>query len=104
MLRAMAQRVHCDICNAVVGPHGHYIVRMEVFADPSIPEMSTEELEEMDPDESFAKLLEQMQGMTAEDLQDQVHRRFEFKLCSACQKRFLANPLGLPRKLSSGEN
>jgi hypothetical protein len=77
---------------------------MDIFADPSIPEMSTDELEEMDPDGTFAKLIEQMKSMTAEDLQDQVHRRFEFKLCPACQKRFLANPLGLPRKLSSGEN
>ena len=100
----MPKRVHCDICNAVVAPHAHYIVRMDVFADPSIPEMSTEELEEMDPDETFAKLIEQMKAMTADDLQDQVHRRFEYKLCHACQKRFLANPLGLPRETSPGEN
>jgi hypothetical protein len=100
----MASRVHCDICNVVIAPHAHYIVRMDVFADPSIPEMSTEELEEMDADATFAKLIDDMKQMTAEDLQDQVHRRFEFKLCPACQKRFLANPLGLPRKRSSGEN
>ena len=32
-----------------------------------------------------------------DDLQDQVHRRFEFKLCRPCQAKFLANPLGRPR-------
>jgi len=100
----MPQRVHCDICNSIVAPHAHYIVRMDIFADPSVPEMSTEELEEMDSDETFAKLIEQMKAMTADDLQDQVHRRFEYKLCPACQRRFLANPLGLPRTSSSGEN
>ena len=39
----------------------------------------------------------ELKGMSAEDLQDQVHRRMEFKLCRPCQMRFLANPLGKPR-------
>jgi hypothetical protein len=43
------------------------------------------------------ELIEQMKDMSADDLQDQVHRRFEFKLCRVCQMRFLVNPLGKPR-------
>jgi hypothetical protein len=38
-----------------------------------------------------------MKGMSADELQDQVHRRFEYKLCRVCQMRFLVNPLGKPR-------
>jgi hypothetical protein len=93
----MAQRVRCDQCNRLIPPHAHYVVRIDVFADPTMPQMSTEELEEMDSDETFRKLIEQMKLMTEEELQDQVHRRFEFKLCPKCQREFLVNPLGKPR-------
>ena len=95
----------CELCGAVVAPHAHYVVRIDVYADPSVPAMTTEELEELDFDQSFAKLLEQMKHLSADDLQDQVHRRFEFRLCPPCQGRFLANPLGKPRAAPRpGEN
>ncbi|HTL31356.1 MAG TPA: hypothetical protein VL282_19135, partial [Tepidisphaeraceae bacterium] len=73
----MSPRVRCDICNAIVPPNAHYVVRIDVYADPSIPAMSTEDLEEMDADATFAKLMEQMKHLSADELQDQVHRRFE---------------------------
>lgn len=78
-------------------PHGHYVVEMDVYADPSLPPITTEELEEKDPGEGIKDLIEQMKGMNEEELLDQVHRRFEFKLCRGCQVKFLANPLGRPR-------
>ena len=93
----MAQRIQCDVCNALIPPHAHYVVRMDVFADPSLPEMTTEELEEVDFDDTFAKLIEQMKHMTPQELQEQVHKRFEYRICPKCQREFLANPLGLPR-------
>ena len=99
-----APRHICDICGTRVAPHGHYVVRIDVFADPSVPAMTTEELEEMDLDRKFEDLLEQMKYMSADELQDQVHRRFEYKLCRSCQMEFLANPLGMPRKKGSAEN
>ena len=99
----MSQRVQCDICGRTIPPHAHYIVNIEVFADPEMPPMSTEELEEMDP-QAMAKLLEQMKGMSEAELQDQVHRKFEFKLCRPCQIDFLINPLGRPREQKIGEN
>lgn len=100
----MLKRARCDICNALIPPHAHYVVRIEVFADPSIPEMGTEALAEMDAETTLQELLDQMKGLSADDLQDQVHRRFDYRLCGACQKRFLANPLGLPRAIRPGEN
>ena len=53
---------------------------------------------------SLAELMEQMKDMSADELQDQVHRRFEFKLCRPCQMRFLVNPLGKPRQVRTGRN
>src|SRR5215211_4177614 len=100
----MPDRVICDICGTSVAPHAHFIVRMDVFADPSMPPMSTEDLQEMNADQTFDDLLKQMAGMTSDELQDGVHRRFEYKLCPACHKQFLTNPLGVPRKRREGGN
>src|SRR4051812_30116369 len=33
--RGMADRVTCELCGVSVPPHAHYIVRIDVFADPS---------------------------------------------------------------------
>jgi hypothetical protein len=85
-------------------PHNHYIVRIDVFADPSISPASSAELEAADFDAAIDGLLEQMKGMTAEELEDQVHRRFELRICPACQPEFLANPLGKPRRSRLREN
>ena len=93
----MPDRSRCDLCDAPLPPHGFYVVRIDVFADPSVPPVTSEELEETDFGQSMEKLIEQMKHLTADDLQDQVHRRFEFRLCGGCQRGFLANPLGKPR-------
>ena len=93
----MTQRVTCDLCGAVVPPHGHYVIRIDVFADPSMPSATSDDLEEVDFQAELAAVLEEMKDLSADDLQDQVHRRFEFKVCRACQIKFLVNPLGKPR-------
>jgi len=94
----------CAICHASLAPHAHYIVRIDLFADPTLPPMTTEALEQVDPAQSLPKLLEQMAHLSADDLQDQVHRRFEYHLCPACHRQFLDNPLGLPRRRTHGTN
>ena len=91
-------RILCDLCDRTVSPHGHYIVKIDVYADPEMPAVTGEEMQEADYQQAMAELIEQMKHLSADDLQDQVHRRFEFKLCRACQMRFLANPLGKPRQ------
>ena len=100
----MAERVICDLCGDTVPPHAHYVVRIDVFADPSIPAVSSDDLDEMDPAHTIEHLIEQMKGMSADDLQDQVHRRFEYRLCRRCQANFLSNPLGKPRQRAAGQN
>jgi hypothetical protein len=87
----------CDICRRTIPPQGDYIVRIEVFANPQMPPITQEELAEFDFDKTLSELLSQMEGMTAEELMDDVHRKFEFHICRPCQMRFLVNPLGKPR-------
>src|SRR5437016_1807963 len=53
---AMAERVTCDVCGRVVPQHAHYVVRIDVFADPEMPHTTSEELAEMDFDAVFAQL------------------------------------------------
>src|SRR4051812_20856192 len=94
----------CELCGREVELHESYVVRIEVFADPSMPATSSEELAAIDFDETYAALLDQMKHMTADDLQDDVHRHFEFRICRRCQRTFLANPLGKPRQVRAGRN
>ena len=103
-IRRMIEPVTCELCGRSVDVHASYVVRIEVFADPTMPPMSTEEIESTDFDRTLDDLLEQMKSMTADDLQNSVHRRFEHRLCPACHRRFLANPLGKPRTARTGTN
>lgn len=80
------------------------MVRIEVFADPEMPEMEAHTLANKDFQKEIAQLIEQMKHLTADDMQDQVHRRFEFTLCRPCQIRFIINPLGKPRTRPPGHN
>ena len=93
----MAEILHCDICSRHIELPESYVVRIDVFADPSMPPMSSEEIAKLDFDATLQGLLDEMKNLSAEELQDQVHRRFEYRLCRLCHLRFLANPLGKPR-------
>ena len=98
----MPSRHVCDLCDRPLSPHGHYVVKIEVFADPEMPEVTSEEMAESDYQSAMKELMEQMKGMSADDLQDQVHRGFTFRICRTCQMRFLVNPLGKPRVRRAG--
>ena len=102
--RGMDERVICEMCGRVIPPHGHYVVKIEIFADPSMPELDSGELEEKDFDQELRKLINEMKALSEEDLLEQVHRSFEFKVCRLCQIRLLANPLGKPREFKTGKN
>ena len=94
----------CDICAAGIPAHEHFIVRIDVFADPTLPDFDASALADANIMQTIDELMKQMQSMTTDELQDGVHRRFAYRLCAACHKRFLANPLGLPRTQSVGQN
>lgn len=103
IINAMSREV-CALCGKELPDSGFYVVRIDVFADPAVPPMTSEELAAFDFDFSFKHLIEEMENLSAEELQDQVHRLFEHRICAACQPKFLANPLGKPRTVREGEN
>lgn len=92
----------CDRCGRRIPPHAHYIVKIEVFADPTMPNFTAEDVLWSDLDAEMADLLKLMRSMSAEELQDQVHRQFQFRLCRPCQMKYLRNPLGIA-SLESGQ-
>ena len=100
----MESLTHCALCRRPVPVGNGYVVRIDVFADPDLPPMTTEQVETMDFDATLRDLIEQMKGMSAADLQDGVHRRLEYRLCPSCHARYLSNPLGIPRDVPIGKN
>ncbi len=94
---AMSDAIACELCGRSIAPHCFYVVRIDVFADPAMPPITQEEIQSSNFDQTLELLLKEIEGLSADELQDQVHRRFEYRICRACQIRFLANPLGKPR-------
>ncbi len=92
------------MCGRAVGLGEGYVVRIDVMADPRVPEMSGEDIAGTDFNAAIRAAIEEAKNLSAEDLQDGVHRRFEYRMCPVCQRRFLANPLGLPRESRIGKN
>jgi len=96
----MSECLLCDLCGQAIPPHAHYVVRIDVFADPATAKMNTDDFGES----AIAKLMDELKHLSADELQDQVHRRFEYKICRPCQRKVLANPLGRPRAGNNAEN
>ena len=95
----------CAICRRPLRPGAFYVVRLDVFADPTPEPISTTAAAGQPghvPD--IDQILAQMEQMTTDELQDQVARRFEYAVCGDCQKLILRNPLGLPRRSRSSIN
>jgi hypothetical protein len=94
----------CAICGRAVEIAESFIVRIDVYADPTLPEITAEDIAKLDLNAAIAEAADAAAGMSADDLQDGVHRRFNFRICPRCQPGMLANPLGLPRKTRANEN
>jgi hypothetical protein len=97
-----ASDVQCSICQRTLRRCESYILRMELFADPGVPEITSEDMP--DTEQTISELLEEMESMSSDELQDKVHRHFDFRLCGVCHAQLLANPLGLPRRRARSEN
>jgi len=60
--------VACELCRREVELHESYVVRIDVFAGPSVPPMSGEELQSIDFDQTVSDLMEQMKHLSADEL------------------------------------
>lgn len=86
----------CAMCHRLIAPGGAYVVRIEVFAEPTIPEVSREEFESADYRAEIERLLAQLARRSPAEVQDEVYRRLAFTICAPCQRRYLENPLPSP--------
>jgi hypothetical protein len=86
-----------------IPPHAFYVVKMVVYADPSLPAVTSDDIEEMDYDRRLGELMGEMKGMSAQELADSVHWEREFKICRPCQVGLIRNPLGAEDQPRSGD-
>lgn len=83
----------CAMCSRLIAPGAGYVVKIEVYADPTMPAMSGEHVASADFEAELAAILAEAAQQSAAELQDGVHRRFAFAICGRCQRRYLENPL-----------
>jgi ribosomal protein L40E len=94
----------CDRCRARLPQHGYYVAKIEVFADPSIPEINTASLADVDFSGTVDALLDEMNRWSTQELEAQVYKRFDFRLCAKCQALFIRDPLGAAQPRPTGIN
>jgi hypothetical protein len=80
-------------CDLRPGEGNFFVVRIETWADPTPPNITSEDLA-ADVSAKIDKLIEQMRGMSEQELMDQVYRRLTIHLCGACYKTWIENPTG----------
>jgi hypothetical protein len=68
-------------------------VNIEAIADPTPPTISAEDLAS-DIRKRIEQLLQQMEGLSAQEAMDQVYRRFTFYLCGPCYRKWIETPTG----------
>jgi hypothetical protein len=81
-------------CDLKPGEGNFYVVRIEALADPTPPNITSEDLA-ADVSAEIDKLIEQMRGMSERELMDQVYRRLTIHLCGTCYETWIENPTGL---------
>ncbi len=85
----------CDRCMRQLHPgRGDlYVVKIEAIADPSPPEFTAEDLAR-DHRQELARLVAQLESVSAQEAMDQVFRRLTVFLCNACYLEWIENPVG----------
>ncbi len=84
----------CDRCGRRVHPGrgDHYLIRIEAVADPSGPVFTKEDLAK-NPTAELDALLKQLATLTPQDALDQVYRRLQLSLCTACYRQWIDHPV-----------
>ena len=85
----------CDRCSTrlVPGKGNFFVVHIEAVADPSPPDIDEEELDK-DLRREIGDLVEEMRGLSQQELMDQVYRRVTIYLCLSCYAKWIENPAG----------
>jgi len=77
----------CRICGRLPGKkETAFVLRVELFADPSPPVIAREDLEK-DLRAEMEQLIQDMENVDPEEARDEVHERYEYWVCAACRRR-----------------
>ncbi|HNY27562.1 MAG TPA: hypothetical protein PLA90_14875 [Candidatus Sumerlaeota bacterium] len=75
----------CESCGKTIAkPEIAFRLKVEMYADPSPPEFTTEDLER-DAGAELRELYEQLSGVDPQEAEDEVHESYLFTLCGACR-------------------
>ncbi len=85
----------CDRCSRLLTPGAgnFYVVHIEALADPTPPSLDDSD-EALDVGAEIDRLIDEMEGMSEQELMDQIHRRLTLHLCGPCYRHWIENPTG----------
>jgi hypothetical protein len=91
---------HCDRCqkSLLVIENVRYKVRIQVESVYDIMEISPEDIKNNAQNQSYKEILDAIENKTAEELEAEIYKSFEFDLCLACQREYILNPLAAPNQ------
>jgi len=84
----------CDLCGRMLLTKSEvrYEVRIEVKAAYDPLEITDEDLKK-DLRAEIARVLRQLEGISAAEAENEVYRQFDFDLCAACHRTYVKRPL-----------
>jgi len=87
--------VFCERCSTELTPGrgDFYVVKVEAYAEAG-PVVITEEDLAGDQEKKMGEILESMEGISAQEAMDAVHRRLHFHLCRSCYRAWIEKPAG----------
>ncbi len=87
--------IACDRCDRslLVDEPVRYVVRIDVVAAHDPMEVTRDDLDR-DLDREIRETIRRIEASDPETLERDVHFAARYDLCPACQRAFLANPLG----------
>jgi len=85
----------CDGCGEplLLDADVRYVVKIEGYAAYDPLEITKSDLAR-DLDGEMRDALRSLEGKSAEEAQDEVHRTFEIDLCARCWQSYVKDPLG----------
>lgn len=88
---------HCDRCqkSLLVTENVRYKVTIQVESAYDPLELTKNDIEKTNHRDILQGILKSIEGKSAEELEAEIYKSFEFDLCLACQREYIRNPLGL---------
>lgn len=85
----------CDRCGRSLLVHEdvRYEVEIVVKAGYDVMELNLDEVRETDYSAELERLKAAIERKTAEELEEEVYKRFTFDLCLRCQREYVKDPL-----------